>query len=205
MSAPTLTHQPIDELRHRFISNHRLMIDETPRKFVATESAQAPPAAQALLGIAGIAEVVLEGNSATVVRDPDGPSWPDLVPRIDYALTATFTPQGAPTPSTSSSATTASTGNLDDDDIYEQVEQIFREQINPIVAQHGGAIDLIDVQDATVIVRMTGGCQGCGMANVTLKQGIQAALERAIPNLNGLRDVTDHASGQNPYFASTGK
>jgi len=73
------------------------------------------------------------------------------------------------------------------------------------VAQHGGAIDLIDVQDATVVVRMSGGCQGCGMANVTLRQGIEAALKKAIPALAGIRDVTDQSSGASPYFASTSK
>jgi Fe-S cluster biogenesis protein NfuA len=50
------------------------------------------------------------------------------------------------------------------------------------------------------VVRMMGGCQGCGMANVTLRQGIEAQLKRLIPGLRGLRDVTDHASGENPYF-----
>ena len=87
-----------------------------------------------------------------------------------------------------------------DDEIYEVVERVFARDINPMVAQHGGRVELIDVQDATVVVRMMGGCQGCGMANVTLRQGIESQLRRMIPGLRGLRDITDHAAGANPYF-----
>ena len=53
---------------------------------------------------------------------------------------------------------------------------------------------LIDVDDATVIVRMMGGCQGCGMADVTLRQGIESSLKRVLPSLKGIKDITDHAS-----------
>lgn len=70
-----------------------------------------------------------------------------------------------------------------------------------MVARHGGKVELLDVQDATVVVRMMGGCQGCGMATVTLRQGIETALRQAIPGIRGLKDITDHASGKNPYYA----
>ncbi len=96
-------------------------------------------------------------------------------------------------------------GPLDDDAMYDLVSEIFRSQINPAVASHGGQIDLIDVQDGTVVVRLQGGCQGCGMANVTLRQGIEASLKRAIPNLQGVHDITDHSAGTNPYYVSSSK
>ncbi|MGD2135114.1 MAG: NifU family protein [Gemmatimonadales bacterium] len=91
---------------------------------------------------------------------------------------------------------------VSDDRLYEVVDQVFREQINPAVAQHGGQIELIDVEDGIVILRMMGGCQGCGMANVTLRQGIDQSLRRTVPGYQGLKDITDHASGTNPYYAS---
>ncbi len=90
---------------------------------------------------------------------------------------------------------------LSDDRIYEIVDRIFHEEINPMIARHGGKVELVDVQDATVVVRMMGGCHGCGMATVTLRQGIEAALRRALPAVRGIRDITDHASGRNPYYA----
>ncbi len=203
MTAPIITHEPVDELRHKFIADRRLALEDGPRKFTEIEQAGDTPAAEAVLAVDGVCEVVIDGSEVTVVRESSGPAWHHLVPRIEYALTAAF----MPVPSAPGPATKASTaGEADDDEaIYDLVEGIFRDQINPIVAQHGGTIDLVDVQDATVVVRMSGGCQGCGMANVTLRQGIEASLRKAIPTLAGVRDVTDHTSGNNPYFASAGK
>ncbi len=89
-----------------------------------------------------------------------------------------------------------------DDAIYDVVEALFRDEINPMVARHGGKVELVDVQEATVVVRMMGGCQGCGMATVTLRQGIETALRQAVPAVRGVRDITDHASGRNPYYPS---
>jgi Fe/S biogenesis protein NfuA len=95
----------------------------------------------------------------------------------------------------------ASNTALSDDRIYDVVDGLFRDEINPMVARHGGKVELVDVQEATVVVRMMGGCQGCGMATVTLRQGIEAALRQAVPAVRGLKDITDHASGRNPYYA----
>ena len=91
--------------------------------------------------------------------------------------------------------------SVSDDGIYDVVDRLFREEINPMVAKHGGKVELLDVQDATVVVRMMGGCQGCGMATVTLRQGIETALRQAVPGVRGIKDITDHASGKNPYYA----
>ena len=90
---------------------------------------------------------------------------------------------------------------LTDDGIYDVVDGLFRDEINPMVARHGGKVELVDVQEATVVVRMMGGCQGCGMATVTLRQGIETALRQAVPAVRGIRDITDHAAGRNPYYA----
>jgi Fe/S biogenesis protein NfuA len=94
---------------------------------------------------------------------------------------------------------------MNDDQIFDQVDVLFRTQINPAVAQHGGQVDLIDVDEGIVVVRMMGGCQGCGMANVTLRQGIEAALKRSIPGVQGIRDITDHSAGANPYISASSK
>ena len=65
---------------------------------------------------------------------------------------------------------------------------------------HGGHIALVDVQDDTVYIRLEGGCQGCGMADVTLKQGIVVQIQETVPAIEKVLDVTDHASGSNPYY-----
>jgi Fe-S cluster biogenesis protein NfuA len=82
----------------------------------------------------------------------------------------------------------------------EAIQKLLAEQINPAVAAHGGHISLVDVQDDTVYIRLEGGCQGCGMADVTLKQGIEEQIKQAVPEITTVLDVTDHAGGTNPYF-----
>ncbi len=82
----------------------------------------------------------------------------------------------------------------------EAILRILDEQVNPAVASHGGHISLVDVQDDTAYIRLEGGCQGCGMADVTLKQGVETAIMREVPAITSVLDVTDHAGGANPYF-----
>jgi IscR-regulated protein YhgI len=86
--------------------------------------------------------------------------------------------------------------------LAERVQQVIDERINPGVATHGGTINLVDVRDNVVYLRMGGGCQGCGMASVTLTQGIKEALREAVPEIVDIQDVTDHAAGADPYFSS---
>ncbi len=78
--------------------------------------------------------------------------------------------------------------------------EVLEKQINPSVAAHGGHISLVDVQDDTVYIRLEGGCQGCGMADVTLKQGVVTEIQRVAPGITNVLDVTDHAGGSNPYY-----
>jgi Fe/S biogenesis protein NfuA len=89
--------------------------------------------------------------------------------------------------------------------IWKQIEEILRDEVNPAVAGHGGFIDLIEYKDGTAYVLMGGGCQGCGMANVTLKSGVERILKSQIPEVQEILDVTDHAGGRNPYYAPSSK
>ena len=80
------------------------------------------------------------------------------------------------------------------------VAEILETQINPAVAAHGGHIALVDVEGDTVYIRLEGGCQGCGMVDVTLKQGVEVEIKRAVPSIAHVLDVTDHQDGDNPYY-----
>jgi Fe/S biogenesis protein NfuA len=84
--------------------------------------------------------------------------------------------------------------------LAQQVQMVLSEQINPAIAMHGGGADLVGVDGTVAYLRLYGGCQGCGMAQVTLRQGIERALLDAIEELTAVVDVTDHASGENPYY-----
>ncbi|MCZ6759961.1 MAG: NifU family protein [Gemmatimonadetes bacterium] len=159
------------------------------------EDCSAHPLASALFSVPGITEIEVKGEVLIVSKETDSP-WEDVYERFSYAIAMNARP-GEP-------EVTVSSAELDEDELFEAVEHLFETEINPTVATHGGKIELIDVQDTEVIVRMMGGCQGCGMANVTLRQGIESSLRRAWPQLSVV-DITDHASGSDPYFTSEKK
>jgi Fe/S biogenesis protein NfuA len=85
-------------------------------------------------------------------------------------------------------------------DVEERVAQVIDRRINPAIAQHGGRAALERVEDGIAFVRLGGGCQGCGMATVTLDQGIESAILESVPEIRQVVDVTDHAAGENPYY-----
>ncbi|MFH1570151.1 MAG: NifU family protein [Gemmatimonadota bacterium] len=87
--------------------------------------------------------------------------------------------------------------------MVERVKRIIDERINPALAGHGGRVALIDLKGNTVYVQLEGGCQGCGHAHVTLKQGIEVMIKEAVPEIEAVLDVTDHGGGQNPYYQSS--
>jgi Fe-S cluster biogenesis protein NfuA len=89
----------------------------------------------------------------------------------------------------------------EDTGVRTRVQELIDTAINPAVAGHGGYIELIDVKDSTVYIRMSGGCQGCGAADITLKAGIERMIFEEVPEVTEVLDVTDHASGANPYYA----
>ncbi|MCC7105889.1 MAG: NifU family protein [Chloroflexi bacterium] len=87
-----------------------------------------------------------------------------------------------------------------DDPLAQRVQEVIDTMINPGVASHGGFVQLLDVRERTAYVRMGGGCQGCGMASVTLKQGVSKLVKQHVPEIEEIIDSTDHAGGSNPYY-----
>jgi Fe/S biogenesis protein NfuA len=88
--------------------------------------------------------------------------------------------------------------------VTERVTQVLAQQINPGIALHGGKAELAGIEGKTAYLRLSGGCQGCGLAGVTLKRGVEVAIKRSVPEIAEVVDVTDHASGTNPYFEPSG-
>lgn len=84
--------------------------------------------------------------------------------------------------------------------LADRVKHVIETQINPSIAGHGGAVTLVDVRDDVVFLEMQGGCQGCGMAAVTLAQGIRRILMESLPEIREIVDVTNHEAGANPYY-----
>jgi len=85
------------------------------------------------------------------------------------------------------------------------VQKVLDSEINPAVRTHGGLVTLLEVTDGAAYIEMGGGCQGCGMRDVTLRQGIESAFKRSVPEITQIIDTTDHAAGKNPYYQPSKK
>ncbi len=92
-----------------------------------------------------------------------------------------------------------------DDPVIAKVIEILAVEINPQIASHGGFAELVAVEGSIAYMRMGGGCQGCGMAAATMSQGIEVAIIDSVPEITEVVDVTDHASGTNPYYEAAKK
>ena len=114
------------------------------------------------------------------------------------------TPSQHPAPAPASPAMAGPPADLGGD-LAQRVIQVLEQQINPSIAAHGGRADLVAVEDASAYLRLSGGCAGCGMAAVTLSQGIEVALRESVPEITRVIDVTDHAAGTNPYYEAAKK
>ena len=203
MSAADLriTAEPIDNGRCKFLVSEPIHAGGV-RRFASPDEARGSPLPEAIFAIpeADVSEVIVSGNLVTVVKRSPAP-WPVVGKAVGQAIRAALAgghQAVVAKPAAAGSATA-------DDALYERVADLFESQVNPMVARHGGRVELIDVQDAVVMVRMGGGCQGCGMADVTLRQGIEAMLQQQVPEVKGIVDITDHTAGSNPYFAAAKK
>jgi Fe-S cluster biogenesis protein NfuA len=162
--------------------------------FADREQAEGSALAERLFGLEGVAAVLI-AHERVVVTKSTMVDWRVLGKEIGAAIRAHFA-GGAPAVMPELLSALPS-----EDEIRERVQEILDREINPAVASHGGHIALLDVRGNSVYLRMGGGCQGCGMADVTLKQGVEKTLRHAVPELGEILDATDHAAGRNPYYA----
>ena len=98
-------------------------------------------------------------------------------------------------------------GHVPDADapLHERVAWLLESRINPMVASHGGHVGLVEItQEKDVVLQFGGGCHGCGMVDVTLKQGIETTIREQLPEVRSVIDATDHTTGENPYYSAAG-
>jgi Fe-S cluster biogenesis protein NfuA len=193
-----ITAEPVDEASCKFVVSEPLYAGGI-RRFTSREEAVGSPLAEQLFAIpdAGVREVVVSGNLVTVAKDTATP-WQAVGRQVGQAIRAALATAAPPVAARSATAAAVAA----DDELYQRVAHVFEEHVNPMVARHGGRVELIDVQEATVLLRMSGGCQGCGQANVTLRHGIEGLLTQFVPEVTGVLDITNHSAGANPYYRS---
>ena len=199
-----ITAEPIDNQRCKFVVNVPVLAGGV-RRFTSPDDTKGSPLAEAIFAIPGlgVSEVIVSGNIVTVSKTSAEP-WQAVGRAVGSAIRSTVT-GNVPAVAPAGRPATGDPSAVTDDALYEQVAKVFDAQVNPMVARHGGHVELIDVQDAVVMLRMGGGCQGCGMADVTLRQGIEGMLAQLVPEVRGIVDITDHTSGANPYFQASKK
>ena len=89
----------------------------------------------------------------------------------------------------------------DDSPLEDRINYVLHSQVNPSLAAHGGMVSLVEiVEDDVAVLQFGGGCQGCGMVDTTLKDGVEKTLLELLPQLSAVRDVTDHSNRENAYF-----
>ena len=160
--------------------------------------ARGMPLAEKLFEIDGVEKIQLIGRLLVVAKS-EAAAWDAIVARVGAVLTAYFV-----------SGLALSPDEIRDHMMLvgrgtkEKVQYLLDHQINPGVAAHAGFVELIDVRGDTVYLRLGGGCQGCGAADFTLRQGIESVIRREVPEIRRVLDVTDHAAGTNPYYRKDG-
>jgi NFU1 iron-sulfur cluster scaffold homolog, mitochondrial len=194
-----ITAEPVDAQRCKFLVDRP--VHPGVRRFADRGEAAGSPLAEALFALPGVREVIVSGNLVTVVKESPE-AWQVAGKAVGAAIRQAL---AAGAPAIADRPAPAGAARVSDDELYERVSDLFDQQVNPMVARHGGRVELIDVQESIVLLRMSGGCQGCGMASVTLRQGIEGMLTQYLPEVKGIVDITDHTSGTNPYFASAKK
>lgn len=168
---------------------------DAPVQNSATPQSETPkadaPLSRALLGITGVDEIEVAG-AAIWVRKTETTDWITLKPAIAAVIRKVLNDTDQPL---GDSAT-------DQDSILlRAVESLLDKQVNPSVAAHGGHIAVERVEDGTVYLRMSGGCQGCPASSATLRQGVERMLRAALPEIQEIVDVTDHDEGRTPFYA----
>jgi Fe-S cluster biogenesis protein NfuA len=160
--------------------------------FVSRSDTSLSPLAEELLELAGVDSVLIADNAVSVSA-AQPMDWPAL--GIGNLIRKQIR-SGQPIVSASYFEDLPSEG-----DLKWAIGDLLEREINPAVAAHGGFVELIDVKKNNVYLRLGGGCQGCGAADVTLKQGIEKAIRDLVPRVGEILDTTDHAAGRNPYYS----
>lgn len=161
--------------------------------FRSKENAKGSPVVESLFEIPDVVSVLVTENVVKVTKRGHR-DWLPIAKEIGARIRAQLK-SGVP------AISDALKLNLPpEEEIRQKVQELFDNEINPAIAMHGGFVDLVDVKGNIVYLRMGGGCQGCGMANVTLRQGIEHAIREFVPGVGEILDVTDHMAGMKPYY-----
>jgi Fe-S cluster biogenesis protein NfuA len=182
-----------DPLSMRFLLDAPLQAGRSAM-FKAADDDKAP-LARALFDINGVAKLHVSGSAIIVTRRAEV-DWQVLKAPIAAAIRQVLESTGKPL----GPAPAAPSAARDDAALLAAVKDLLDRHANPAIASHGGQVSAERVENGTVYLRMSGGCQGCAASSATLRSGIETMLRSALPEIREIVDVTDHAAGANPYY-----
>lgn len=185
-------------------------ISKTEVEYPSSVAAQRSPLANKIFGFPWTEQVTV-GQDFVIVKKQDWVDWEMLAEPLAGLIKEHFDmlksdgvqdfEENPPLPTIDPTKTAEELSeSLAQNPFAAQVQQVLDKDINPMVASHGGKVSLVDLTESTVYVRLEGGCQGCSSSKATLQQGVEVAIKRALPSIQNVIDVTDHASGHNPYM-----
>ena len=87
-----------------------------------------------------------------------------------------------------------------EDPTAQSIQEVLDSKVNPGISSHGGFVSLVEYKEDTAYIAFGGGCQGCGLVDVTLKQGVEVMIRESVPEVQNIVDLTDHASGDQPFY-----
>lgn len=174
----------------------RPVLEDWSLSFESAVQGKDSPLLNELFSVPGVQRVKVAGSRISIQKNvPE--DWPvlarQIVPAIRRGLTA-----GRPA---ISPAVVESIHACDPEELAALIRELFETRINPGLASHGGWVKLDRIEDRDVYIQMGGGCQGCSSARLTLRNGIETAIREAAPQVRQVIDATDHAAGENPYYA----
>lgn len=158
------------------------------------DDAKGLPLAERLMCLSSVEKIQLIGHLLVVTKIADS-VWEDLNKEIASILRSYLISSQALT-----RADVEEKMMLMGKSTKEKIQYLIDRQINPGVAEHGGSVGVVAVKDNILYLRLYGGCQGCGAADFTLKQGIETIVKRAVPEVSQIVDLTNHSAGINPYY-----
>lgn len=171
------------------------VVATTPEYYSTPEDAKESPLGRKLIEIDGLEAVLMQDRLVTLLKPVDGSSWEP----ITEAATDMIRDHYEDLDRVHSQRTREM--NESEKQLFVKIQNILNDDLNPMVAAHGGFIEVVDVKEDDIFIHMGGGCQGCGMAAMTLRQGVETLIRQKFPRIRNIHDSTDHTAGENPYYA----
>jgi Fe-S cluster biogenesis protein NfuA len=171
-----------------------------PFFFDSKDRASGSPLVERFFALPGVSYVLVAETVVTVGKDPSV-AWSALKSSIGAAIRTQLL---TGVPAIFEAPCNAGARGRTDAEVRAVVQELLDREVNRSIAAHGGKISMVDFRDGSLLIAMSGGCQGCAASQVTLRQGFEVMVRRVAPEIVDIIDTTDHAAGKKPFYQRPG-